>query len=260
MKFAWDILKKLFIKIFGKIGYLFVNNIDMKKKVVRLTEEDLVRIIKKVVSEQITSNDDVGDQLDDLSKMSTVEEKILSYLPILNKTENELKDIEQEEMVNQVINTNETNRSLLKNIDDFWKYSVKGTGWEERYERPFDIVKSMIQSQKIDGNYIHKDFKWYRDIIRLSKREFEDFVRDVKNLEDLLSKYGITKDMITDKKDNIINALRQFGSKVPTGLRYRIRPLQRMIDQNFIDSTGPRPTTDTVVQRPPTDTNVRRRN
>ena len=121
--------------------------------------------------------------------------------------------------------------------------------FEERYERPFDIVKSLIQSQKIDGNYIHKDFKWYRDIIRLSRSEFEDFMRDVKNLEDLLSKYGITKDMITDKKDNIINALRQFGSKVPTGLRYRIRPLQRMIDQNFIDSTGPRPTTDTVDQQ-----------
>ena len=227
----------------------------MKKKVVRLTEEDLVRIIKKVVSEQITSNDDVGDQLDQLSKMKTVQQSLSEYLPILNKTENELKDIEQKEMVNQVMNTNETNRSLLKNIDDFWKYNVKGTGWEERYERPFDIVKSLIQSQKIDGNYIHKDFKWYRDIIRLSKREFEDFMRDVKNLGDLLSKYGITKDMITDKKDNIINALRQFGSKVPTDLRYRIRPLQRMIDQNF---TGHRPPpTDDVADKPST---VRRRN
>jgi len=227
----------------------------MKKKVVRLTEEDLVRIIKKVVSEQITSNDDVGDQLDQLSKMKTVQQSLSEYLPILNKTENELKDIEQKEMVNQVMNTNETNRSLLKNIDDFWKYNVKGTGWEERYERPFDIVKSLIQSQKIDGNYIHKDFKWYRDIIRLSKREFEDFMRDVKNLGDLLSKYGITKDMITDKKDNIINSFRQFGSKVPTDLRYRIRPLQRMIDQNF---TGHRPPpTDDVADKPST---VRRRN
>jgi len=255
MKFAWDILKKLFIKIFGKFWYLLVNNIDMKKKVVRLTEEDLVRIIKKVVSEQITSNDDVGDQLDQLSKMKTVQQSLSEYLPILNKTENELKDIEQKEMVNQVMNTNETNRSLLKNIDDFWKYNVKGTGWEERYERPFDIVKSLIQSQKIDGNYIHKDFKWYRDIIRLSKREFEDFMRDVKNLGDLLSKYGITKDMITDKKDNIINSFRQFGSKVPTDLRYRIRPLQRMIDQNF---TGHRPPpTDDVADKPST---VRRRN
>ena len=227
----------------------------MKKKVVRLTEEDLVRIIKKVVSEQITSNDDVGDQLDQLSKMKTVQQSLSEYLPILNKTENELKDIEQKEMVNQVMNTNETNRSLLKNIDDFWKYNIKGTGWEERYERPFDIVKSLIQSQKIDGNYIHKDFKWYRDIIRLSKREFEDFMRDVKNLGDLLSKYGITKDMITDKKDNIINSFRQFGSKVPTDLRYRIRPLQRMIDQNF---TGHRPPpTDDVADKPST---VRRRN
>ena len=255
MKFAWDILKKLFIKIFGKFWYLLVNNIDMKKKVVRLTEEDLVRIIKKVVSEQITSNDDVGDQLDQLSKMKTVQQSLSEYLPILNKTENELKDIEQKEMVNQVMNTNETNRSLLKNIDDFWKYNVKGTGWEERYERPFDIVKSMIQSQKIDGNYIHKDFKWYRDIIRLSKREFEDFVRDVKNLEDLLSKYGIKKDVIIDKKDNIINYLGRLGSEVPPDLRYRIRPIQRMIDQNF---TGHRPPpTDDVADKPST---VRRRN
>jgi hypothetical protein len=47
-----EILKKLFIKFFGKIEYLLVNNIDMKKKVVRLTEEDLIRIVKKVVSEQ----------------------------------------------------------------------------------------------------------------------------------------------------------------------------------------------------------------
>jgi len=255
MKFAWDILKKLFIKIFGKFWYLLVNNIDMKKKVVRLTEEDLVRIIKKVVSEQITSNDDVGDQLDQLSKMKTVQQSLSEYLPILNKTENELKDIEQKEMVNQVMNTNETNRSLLKNIDDFWKYNVKGTGWEERYERPFDIVKSLIQSQKIDGNYIHKDFKWYRDIIRLSKREFEDFVRDVKNLEDLLSKYGIKKDVIIDKKDNIINYLGRLGSEVPPDLRYRIRPIQRMIDQNF---TGHRPPpTDDVADKPST---VRRRN
>ena len=61
--------------------------------------------------------------------------------------------------------------------------------------------------------------------------------------------------MITDKKDNIINALRQFGREVPTGLRYRIRPLQRMIDQNF---TGHRPPpTDDVADKPST---VRRRN
>ena len=50
MKFAWDILKKLFIKFFGKIGYLFVNNNIMKK--VKLTESDLTRIIKRVINEQ----------------------------------------------------------------------------------------------------------------------------------------------------------------------------------------------------------------
>ena len=257
------ILKKLFIKIFGKIWYLLVNNTTMGRQII-LSENEKLNIQKMygLINEQIKSNEynkndeyDVGDQLGELDKMSTLEDKLLSYLPILNKTENELKDIEQEEMVNQVINTNETNRSLLKNIDDFWKYDVKGTGWEERYERPFDIVKSMIQSQKIDGNYIHKDFKWYRDIIRLSKREFEDFVRDVKNLEDLLSKYGIKKDVIIDKKDNIINYLGRLGSEVPPDLRYRIRPIQRMIDQNF---TGHRPPpTDDVADKPST---VRRRN
>ena len=125
----------------------------MKKKVVRLTEEDLVRIVKKVINEQ-----DVNNVLDTLSNMPTVEDTLLSYLPILTKTENELYDIQKKEMVNQVMNTNETNRSLFKNIDDLFRYHVKGTGFEERYERPFDIVKSMIQSQKIDGNSIDKKF------------------------------------------------------------------------------------------------------
>jgi len=52
MKFAWDISEKYSRKFFGKIAYLFVNNSIMKKKVVRLTEEDLVRIVKKVIREQ----------------------------------------------------------------------------------------------------------------------------------------------------------------------------------------------------------------
>ena len=216
-----------------------------------LSENEKLNIQKMYgfINEQSNDEFDVSDQLRELDKMETVEQTLSSYLPILNKTENELKDIEQKEMVNQVINTNETNRSLLNNIDDIWKYHVKGTGFEERYERPFDIVKNFIHLQKIDGNYIHKDFKWFRDIIRLSKREFEDFVRDVKNLEDLLSKYGIKKDVIIDKKDKVINTLRQLGGKVPEGLRYRIRPLQRMIDQNF---TGNRPPTDDVVDKPST--------
>jgi len=224
----------------------------MKKKVVRLTEEDLVRIVKKVINEQ-----DVNNVLDTLSNMPTVEDTLLSYLPILTKTENELYDIQKKEMVNQVMNTNETNRSLFKNIDDLFRYHVKGTGFEERYERPFDIVKSMIQSQKIDGNSIDKNFKWFRDIIRLSKSEFEDFMRDVKNLEDLLEKYNITKDMVVENKDRIIKQLTYFGrsQKVPKDLDYRIRPLQRMIDQNF---NGHRPPpTDDMADKPST---VRRRN
>jgi len=362
MKFAWDILKKLFIKIFGKIGYLFVNNNIMGQRII-LSEDEKLNIQKMygLINEQrfkptknifsykdtikfglkksnisasseidevllknlrelkdfmskgkkrlrlylknifiqnnekivivnlsddegkeykisevtkdngkwwITLGDkkillseldeyDVNDQLNDLSNMTTVEDKLLLYLPILTKTENELKDIQRKEMVNQVMNTNETNRGLLNNIDDFWENIVKGTGWEERYERPFNMVKRMIQSQKIDGDYIHEDFKWFSDIIRLSKSEFEDFVRDVKNLEDLLEKYNITKDMVVENKDRIIRQLTNFGrsQKVPKDLDYRIRPIQRMIDQNF---TGHRPPpTDDVADKPST---VRRRN
>jgi len=229
-----------------------------------LSEEEKLTIQKMygLINEQDSSNEP------DTSTLVSVEDTLLSYLPILNKTENELKDIGQKEMVNQVMNTNETNRSLLNNINDLFNYHLKGTEFEERYERPFNIIKSMIQSQKIDGNYIDKNFKWFRDIIRLSKGEFEDFMRDVKNLEDLLEKYNITKDMAVENKDRIIRQLTNFGrsQKVPKDLDYRIRPIQRMIDQNFIDSTGPRPTTDTVVKRPPTDdvadkpSTVRRRN
>ena len=227
-----------------------------------LSEEEKLTIQKMygLINEQDSSNEP------DTSTLVSVEDTLLSYLPILNKTENELKDIGQKEMVNQVMNTNETNRSLLNNINDLFNYHLKGTEFEERYERPFNIIKSMIQSQKIDGNYIDKNFKWFRDIIRLSKGEFEDFMRDVKNLEDLLEKYNITKDMVVENKDEILKQLKYNSGKVPKDLLYRIRQIWQLIDQNFIDSTGPRPTTDTVVKRPPTDdvadkpSTVRRRN
>jgi len=221
-----------------------------------LSEEEKLTIQKMygLINEQDSSNEP------DTSTLVSVEDTLLSYLPILNKTENELKDIGQKEMVNQVMNTNETNRSLLNNINDLFNYHLKGTEFEERYERPFNIIKSMIQSQKIDGNYIDKNFKWFRDIIRLSKGEFEDFMRDVKNLEDLLEKYNITKDMVVENKDEILKQLKYNSGKVPKDLLYRIRQIWQLIDQNFIDSTGPRPTTDTVVKRPPTNTNVRIRN
>ena len=265
-------LKNIFIQNNEKIVIVNLSDDEGKEyKISEVTKDNgkwwITLGDKKILLAKLDEYD-VNDQLNALSNMKTVEEKLLSYLPILNKTENELKDIGQKEMVNQVMNTNETNRSLLNNINDLFNYHLKGTEFEERYERPFNIIKSMIQSQKIDGNYIDKNFKWFRDIIRLSKGEFEDFMRDVKNLEDLLEKYNITKDMAVENKDRIIRQLTNFGrsQKVPKDLDYRIRPIQRMIDQNFIDSTGPRPTTDTVVKRPPTDdvadkpSTVRRRN
>ena len=82
-----EILKKLFIKIFGKIWYLLVNNIDMKKKVVRLTEEDLVRIVKKVVSEQSNNEFKVGNQLGQQSNNRTWTKKTNN--PELEKLRNE---------------------------------------------------------------------------------------------------------------------------------------------------------------------------
>jgi hypothetical protein len=66
--------------------------------------------------------------------------------------------------------------------------------------------------------------------------------------------------MVVENKDEILKQLKYNSGKVPKDLKYRIRQIWRLIDQNFIDSTGPRPTTDTVVKRPPTDTNVRIRN
>jgi len=228
-----------------------------------ILSENEKRNIQKMyglINEQDDSNEpDVNNLLDTLGNLSNVEDKLLSFL---TKTQNELYYIGQEEMVNQVMNTDETNSELFKRIDDFWYSNIKGTEFEERYKGPFQIVKGLIYNQKIDGNYFHEDFKWVKDILFLSKSEFRDFMRngDVKNLEDLLEKYNITKDMVVENKDEILKQLKYNSGKVPKDLKYRIRQIWRLIDQNFIDSTGPRPTTDTVVKRPPTDTNVRIRN
>ena len=188
----------------------------MKKKVVRLTEEDLVRIIKKVVSEQQKNDDfDVSDQIGELEKMKTVQQSLSEFLPILNKTESELKDIQKEELVNQVMNTNMTNSSMIENMGGFWRSTVKGTGYEDQYRKPFQMVQNMIKTQKIDGNYL--PIKWLRDVLLLSKSEFQDFIKDVKNLEGLLDKHGVDKD-----KNDLLKITR-LGSRVPPDLRYRVR-------------------------------------
>ena len=80
MKFAWDILKKCSGKFFGKIAYLFVNNSIMKKKVVRLTEEDLVRIVKKVIREQSEQNLDGAK----ITKLSINQNRVGSYVTLSN--------------------------------------------------------------------------------------------------------------------------------------------------------------------------------
>ena len=78
-----EILKKLFIKFFGKIWYLLVNNIVMKKKIIRLTEEDLVRIVKKVVNEQYFQ--------DNLSPSSVQDEpEVFSWKPYFDNLTNSL--------------------------------------------------------------------------------------------------------------------------------------------------------------------------
>ena len=227
-----------------------------------LSEEEKLTIQKMygLINEQDSSNEpDVNNLLDTLGNLSDVEDKLLSFL---TKEYNELNYIGREEMVNQVMNTDETDRELLQRIDDFWRSNIEGTEFEERYKRQFYIIKGLIYNQKINDSDIHTDLKWLKDILFLSKSEFKDFMRNVKNLEDLLEKYNITKDMAVENKDEILKQLTIFvrSQKVPKDLKYRIGPIWRMIDRNFIDSTGPRPTTDTVVKRPPTDTNVRIRN
>jgi hypothetical protein len=213
-----------------------------------LSEEEKLTIQKMygLISEQDSSNEpDVNNLLDTLGNLSNVEDKLLSFL---TKTENELYYIGREEMVNQVMNTNETNSKLLQRIDNFWRSNIKGTEFEERYKRQFEIIKGLIFNQKINDNDIHTDLKWLKDILFLSKSEFKDFVRNVKNLEDLLEKYNITKDMVVENKDKILKQLKYNSGKVPKDLQYRIRPIGRLIDYNFIESTGPRPTADTNVR------------
>ena len=82
------------------------------------------------INEQSNDEFKVGDQLDGLEKMYTVQQKLDRYLPILNKTTEELLDIRDKEIVNQVMNTNETNRSILNNMNGFWNTAID-RDWEK---------------------------------------------------------------------------------------------------------------------------------
>lgn len=188
-----------------------------------------------LIDEQSNDEFKVGDQLDQLSKMKTVQQSLSEVLPILNKTREELLDIRNKEMVNQVMNTNETNRSILNNIGGFWNSTVKGTGYEDQYEEPFDIVSDLIQTQKIDGDYL--PLKWLKDMLYLSKTEFKDFINRVK------------KSRLPDFVEEVRNSGTSKGklmSMTPPDLKYRVEELSKAL--RYLDSiahiggTVPKPT------------------
>ena len=239
-----EILKKLFIKFFGKIWYLLVNNI-MEKNI--LNEVNQIRQMMGLVNEQSNDEPKVGDQLDQLSKMKTVQQSLSEFLPILNKTTEELLDIRDKEIVNQVMNTNETNRSILNNIGGFWNSTVKGTGYEDQYEEPFAIVERLVRTQKIDGDYL--PLKWLKDMLYLSKTEFKDFINRVK------------KSRLPDFVEEVRNSGTSKGklmSMTPPDLKYRIEELGKALlyKDSYPGGIVPKPTgtkppsRPTTVQRP----------
>ena len=213
-----------------------VNNNTMGRQIL-LSEEEKRNIQEMygLIDEQSNDEFKVGDQLDQLSKMKTVQQSLSKFLPILNKTREELLDIRNKEMVNQVMNTNETNRSILNNIGGFWNSTVKGTGYEDQYEEPFDIVSDLIQTQKIDGDYL--PLKWLKDMLYLSKTEFKDFINRVK------------KSRLPDFVEEVRNSGTSKGklmSMTPPDLKYRVEELSKAL--RYLDSiahiggTVPKPT------------------
>ena len=213
-----------------------VNNNTMGRQIL-LSEEEKRNIQEMygLIDEQSNDEFKVGDQLDQLSKMKTVQQSLSEVLPILNKTREELLDIRNKEMVNQVMNTNETNRSILNNIGGFWNSTVKGTGYEDQYEEPFDIVSDLIQTQKIDGDYL--PLKWLKDMLYLSKTEFKDFINRVK------------KSRLPDFVEEVRNSGTSKGklmSMTPPDLKYRVEELSKAL--RYLDSiahiggTVPKPT------------------
>ncbi len=170
----------------------------------------------------------------DRMRMIAIQSSIQSY-PIIGKSENEIRDIDREEKINEFMNTNETNKSLFKNMDEIYKYHIVGSELEDKYERVINLVKDLIKRQKIDGNYI--SVKWLKEVLFKNKSEFEKFVKDVRNLEALLKKYNVEKNIPI-----LLRQLERSKSEVPSDLMYRIDALVNLIKSMGVPKpTGPRP-------------------
>jgi hypothetical protein len=178
----------------------------------------------------ISEQDADSDRL----RMTNIQMVTQTY-PIMNKSENEIRDIDREEKINEFLNTNETNESLFKNMDKIYKYHIDGSELEDQYERVINLVKDLIKRQKIDGNYI--SVKWLKEVLFKNKSEFEKFVKDVRNLEVLLKKYNVEKNIPI-----LLRQLERSKSEVPSDLMYRIDALVNLIKSMGVPKpTGPRP-------------------
>ena len=205
-----------------------------------LTEEEKRNIQKMygmINDQQNNKNHGISEQDDDLDRMrmTNIQMATQTY-PIMNKSENEIRDIDREEKINEFMNTNETNKSLFKNMDEIYKYHIVGSGLEDQYERVINLVKDLIKRQKIDGNYI--SVKWLKEVLFKNKSEFQNFVKDVRNLEALLKKYNVEKNIPI-----LLRQLERSKSEVPSDLMYRIDALVNLIKSSLISSDGvPKPT------------------
>ena len=200
-------------------------NITMGQRLI-LSEKEKRNIQEMygLVNEQ---QSDTGKLLKYLESIPTVQEKLAEFLPILIKTKEELRDIRREEKVNQVINVNMSNNDIIESIDDLWYNDVRGTEFAKDYIKNLLEVKKMVTQQKIDYDYRNLKWKWLKDVLFLSREEFENFGDE--DLKDLLTKYRIPID-----KDGLINHMKELYNQVPQALRYRVNVLNKMINQIFL--------------------------
>ena len=209
-----------------------------------LTEEEKRNIQKMygmINDQENNKNHGISEQDADSDRLRMTNiQMVTQTYPIMNKSENEIRDIDREEKINEFLNTNETNKSLFKNMDEIYKYHIVGSGLEDQYERVINLVKDLIKRQKIDGNYI--SVKWLKEVLFKNKSEFQNFVKDVRNLEGLLKKYKVEKNIPV-----LLRQLERSKSEVPSDLMYRIDVLVNLIKSSLISSdgaqkpTGPRP-------------------
>lgn len=167
-----------------------------------------------------------GKLLKYLESIPTVQEKLAEFLPILIKTKEELRDIRREEKVNQVINVNMSNNDIIESINDLWHNDVRGTEFAEDYIDQLIEVKKMVTQQKIDYDYLNLKWKWLKDVLFLSREEFENF--GVEEFTDLLNKHRVPID-----KDGLINHMKELYNKIPKALRYRVNNLSKMINYDM---------------------------